>query len=109
MIVVRADVPVAPDRREEALDAVSTLVAESRTEAGVLDYRAATDLHDPNVVRFVECYEDEDALDAHEQTDHYRAWLDALPDLLDGGVDALDVTQFVVSEAFDPNENPDAA
>ena len=69
MIVVRADVPVVPDRREEALDVASTLVAESRTEAGVLDYRAATDLHDPNVLRFVECYEDEDALDPNENPD----------------------------------------
>ena len=108
MIAVHASVPIVPNRRERALDLVETLVAETRAEDGVLDYRAATDVTDPNVIRFFERYEDEAALETHSQTDHYREWLDALPDLLDGDFDDLDVTQFVVEEAFDPNADADS-
>ena len=103
MIVVHASVPVVSDRREEALDRVRNLAEQSRAEEGVVDYWATTDLSDPNVVRFFERYEDEAALDAHQRTDHYREWAGALPDILDGDADDIDVTQFVVAEAFDPN------
>jgi quinol monooxygenase YgiN len=107
MIVVHASVPVDPERREEALDRVEDLLAETRAEEGVIDYRAATDLDDSNVVRFFERYEDEAALEAHVESDHYREWMDALPNLLDGDLDAVGVTQFVVEEAFDPNADRD--
>ncbi|WP_137283731.1 putative quinol monooxygenase [Halorussus salinisoli] len=103
MIVVHASVPVRPERREEALERVATLADETRAEDGVLDYAATTDVQEPNVVRFFEQYEDEAALEAHQRTDHYRTWTDALPDVLDGGVEDVEVTQFVVEEAFDPN------
>ncbi|NEU57710.1 putative quinol monooxygenase [Halorussus sp. MSC15.2] len=103
MIVVHASVPIDPDRREEALERVRDLAERTRAEDGVIDYAATTDLSDPNVVRFFEQYEDEAALDAHQRTDHYREWAEALPEFLDGGVEDLDVTQFAVDEAFDPN------
>lgn len=107
MIVVHASIPVEPDRREEALDHVTTLAEATQAEDGVLDYSATTDVQDPNVVRFVEQYEDEAALDAHQQTDHYGEWMDVLPDVLDGGVEDIEVTQFVVAESFDPNADAD--
>ena len=107
MIVVHASVPVSPDRRERALERVADLAARTRTEDGVIDYRATTDIDEPNVVRFFEQYEDESALEAHMETDHYGEWLDALPDFLDGELRDIDVTQFVVEEAFDPNAGSD--
>ncbi|NHN57708.1 MULTISPECIES: putative quinol monooxygenase [Halorussus] len=103
MIVVHAAVPIDSDRREEALERVRTLAEQSRAEDGVVDYHATTDLDDPNVVRFFERYEDRAALDAHGETDHYRDWMETLPDVLGGDVDDIEVTQFAVSDAFDPN------
>ncbi|WP_435180034.1 putative quinol monooxygenase [Halorussus sp. AFM4] len=103
MIVVHAAVPIDPDRREEALERVRALAEQSRAEDGVVDYRATTDVDDPNVVRFFERYEDRPALDAHGETDHYREWVEALPDILGGDVDDVEVTQFAVTDAFDPN------
>ncbi|MFC4550543.1 MULTISPECIES: putative quinol monooxygenase [Halorussus] len=107
MIVVHAAVPIVPDRRSEALELIEDLADRSRAESGVVDYRATTEVGDPNVVRFFERYEDEAALEAHQASEHYREWAEALPDLLDGGVADLDVTQFVVEEAFDPNADVD--
>lgn len=50
----------------------------------MIDYRATTDVHDPNVIRFFEQYEDADAFEAHTQTGHFQEFESALPDLLNG-------------------------
>lgn len=96
MIVVHASFPIDPDRRDEALDLIEDLVAESQQEDGIIDYRATTDVVDPNVVRFIERYEDREAFEAHTQTDHFQELEAALPDLLAG---EPDVIQFDVDSA----------
>ncbi|WP_222919513.1 putative quinol monooxygenase [Natrinema sp. SYSU A 869] len=98
MIVIHASFPIDPDHREEALELIDDLVAESQQEAGVIDYRAATDVSDPTVVRFFEQYEDEAAFGAHAQADHFQEFAAALPDLLAG---EPDVTRFDVESAED--------
>jgi quinol monooxygenase YgiN len=84
MIVLHATVPLAAEHRDEALGVIADLVEQSRAEEGMIDYRATTDVEDPNTVRFFEQYEDEDALDAHLGTDHYREFAAALPEWLAG-------------------------
>jgi quinol monooxygenase YgiN len=84
MIVVHASFPIDPEYREEALAHIEDLTEPSRAEDGMLDYRATTDVEDPNVVRFVERYEDDEALAAHTQTDHFQAFEAALGDWLAG-------------------------
>lgn len=84
MIVLHAVFPLDPAKRDDALDLIEDLAEQSRAEDGMIDYRAATDISDPNVVRFFEQYEDEAAFEAHSQTDHYEAFAAALPDLLAG-------------------------
>jgi quinol monooxygenase YgiN len=96
MLVVRATFPVDPDSREEALDLVRNLAAQSRAEEGVVDYRVATDAEDETVFRFFEQYEDEAAFGAHAESDHFEAFEEALPDLLAG---EPQVTRFDVSDA----------
>ncbi|WP_276270986.1 putative quinol monooxygenase [Haloarcula litorea] len=89
MIVLHASFPIDPDKREEALDLIEDLVEQSQAEEGMIDYRATTDVNDPNVVRFFEQYEDEAAFEAHTQTDHFQEFEAALPDLLDGEPEIL--------------------
>jgi len=89
MIVLHATFPFDPDERDRALDLIDDLAAKSRQEEGMIDYRAATDVEDPNVVRFVERYEDEAAFEAHTQTDHFQEFEAALPDLLAGEPEVL--------------------
>ncbi|OLZ41462.1 antibiotic biosynthesis monooxygenase [Natrinema saccharevitans] len=96
MIVIHASFPIDPDRREEALELIEDLVDESQTEDGMIDYRATTDVAEPNVVRFFERYEDEAALGAHTQTGHFQEFEAALPDLLAGDPE---VTRFDVESA----------
>ena len=96
MIVLHARFPVDPDRRDEALELVETLVEQSNREEGMLEYRAAIDVEDENTIRFFEQYDDEDALEAHNQTEHFRAFEEKLPELLAG---EPEVVQFEVSDS----------
>jgi quinol monooxygenase YgiN len=90
MLVIHASMPLKPERRDEALDQIADLAETVREEEdGVLDYRATTDVNDPNVVRFLERYEDEQALATHSQTDHYQAFAEALPGWLAGEPEVL--------------------
>ena len=89
MILVHATFPIDPAKRAEALELIEDLVAQSQAEAGTIDYRAATDVSEPNVVRFLERYEDTDAFESHTGTEHFRAFEEALPDLLDGEPEVL--------------------
>lgn len=96
MIVIHASFPIDPDSREDALDLIGGLVEDSNEEDGIIDYRAATDVNDPNLVRFFEQYEDEDALAAHSTSDHFQEFQEALPEFLAG---EPTVTQFEVDSA----------
>lgn len=84
MIVIHASFPIDPDRRDEALELIDDLVDQSQEEDGLIEYRATTDVQEPNVVRFFEHYEDADALESHTDTAHFQEFEAALPDLLAG-------------------------
>ncbi|MFQ3320143.1 MAG: quinol monooxygenase YgiN [Natronomonas sp.] len=74
MIVMHAEMPIAPDSREEALDLARELAEESRAEAGVIDYRVTTDIEATNTVRVIEQYEDTDAVESHMSSDHFESF-----------------------------------
>lgn len=74
MIVMHAEMPIAPDSREAALDLFEDLAAASRAEDGVVDYRVTTDVESPNTVRVIEQYEDAEAVDAHMSSDHFESF-----------------------------------
>lgn len=95
MIVLNATIPVDPDSREQAIDAATTLAQASREEEGVVDYRVTADLEDENVVRIFEQYEDEAAVDAHMESDHFLAFQGQVPEFAGGEVELY---RFDVSE-----------
>ena len=68
VLVLHATFPLDPATRDEALDHIETLVEQSQQEEGMIEYRAATDVSDPNMVRLFEQYEDAAAFEAHSQT-----------------------------------------
>lgn len=98
MIHVHATLPIDPDRRGDAIELAQELAAESRAEEGVIDYRVGTDVEDPSIFRFVEQYEDEAALAAHGDTEHFQAFQEAIVELLAG---EPELTQFNVEGVSD--------
>ncbi len=98
MIVIHASIPIDPDRRDEALDLVKELAESSRAEEGIINYRATTDVNDPNVLRFIEQYKSEAAVEAHLETEHFKSFEEALPDLIAGEPEVLQFEVESVSE-----------
>ncbi|SEV88437.1 putative quinol monooxygenase [Natrinema salifodinae] len=96
MLIIHATFPIDPDSRDEALELVRDLAERSREEDGIIDYRVTTDVENPDTFRFFERYEDEDAFDAHAETDHFETFEAALPELLAG---EPEVTRFDVESA----------
>jgi quinol monooxygenase YgiN len=95
MQIVYAVLTAAPEHREAVIDHAREIAAASREEPGVIDYRVATDVEDPNVLRFVEQYDSEEAVEAHSETEHYEAFAEAvIPDLL---ASEPEITQFEVT------------
>lgn len=70
MIVKHSEVPVKAESRERALKAMEWMAIESRAEPGVIDYRVTVDIEEPNVLRIVEQYEDSEAAQSHESSEH---------------------------------------
>ncbi|MFD1599065.1 putative quinol monooxygenase [Halobellus rarus] len=96
MIVLHATFPIKPEKRSEALNLVENLVEQSNREPGMIDYQAATDVRDENVIRFFEQYEDAEAFESHTGTDHFQEFEAALDDLLAG---EPEVVRFDVASA----------
>lgn len=84
MIVIHATFPVDPDERDRVIEHIKELEAQTREEDGVIEYDAATDIDDPNLIRFTERYEDEQAFGAHTQTEHFAEFEQILPEVLAG-------------------------
>jgi quinol monooxygenase YgiN len=97
MYVIKATIPLDPDEREAGVEAARELARNCREhEDGVIDYRVAVDVDDETVLRFFEQYEDEAAVEAHGETDHYQAFQEQIPEFIGG---EAEVVRFEVSEA----------
>lgn len=94
MIVAHSEVPVKPAARATARELLAEMAVRSRAEAGVVDYRVATDVEDPNTFRIIERYEDEAAFESHESSDHLERFQSAIAPCLSEGAE---LTRFTVT------------
>jgi len=76
MIAVIAKVPVQPEKKDEALAAVKTLMAEVAKEDGTLYYTLNIDDKNPDTLVFMERYKDMDALAFHGATPHFKEFME---------------------------------
>lgn len=76
MIAVIAKVPVQPEKKEDALAAVKTLMAGVAEEEGTLYYTLNVDEKNPDTFVFMERYQDMDALAVHGSTPHFKEFME---------------------------------
>lgn len=88
MFVVNGTVPIDPVHRDEAQELFAEIAEESREESGIIDYRVAMDVDEPSRFRFIEQYEDDDAFEEHMETEHIQEFMNKLPELVAGDIDA---------------------
>ena len=72
-IILNAHLHAAPGRENELGNALRSLVAPSRLEPGCLTYELHQDVERPGSFMFYEKFADQEALDAHLATDHFKA------------------------------------
>lgn len=70
-IEVVAILDAAPDHAQTVAGILAALVAPSQAEPGCLLYELRKDRADPHRFVFIETWENQAALDAHEQTAHF--------------------------------------
>jgi len=82
MLVVRVLVQVLPEKRERFIEISTPLIAQTNNEPGCLFYSCYQDLADPNKFLFYEEYENQAAIDFHNQTEHRIQWWNAVQAVL---------------------------
>jgi quinol monooxygenase YgiN len=64
----------APEDRAEIAEVLRVLVAASRREPGCVSYIAHHVEGDPDTIVIYEQYRDEDALTAHQESEHFKKY-----------------------------------
>jgi autoinducer 2-degrading protein len=92
-------VRVRPEARQRFLEAIEAdALGSERDEAGCLRFNVLQDAADPEVYYFYEVYRDQQALEAHRETPHFRAWL-AVRACLDSEPEVLQCRTLFPAEA----------
>jgi len=81
MIVIIGHLQTSPENAGRLKEAAAPLVAASRAEPGNIAYAFAEDIGAPGLLHFLERWESDAALAAHNGTQHLAAFLMALPGL----------------------------
>ncbi|KXL52727.1 putative monooxygenase YcnE [Anaerotignum neopropionicum] len=71
MIVLIAKSVVPQKNKEAFLQVAEKLVSETRKEAGCIFYDFVKDSNEENVYYFVEKYTDQEAVEAHKNSEHF--------------------------------------
>jgi quinol monooxygenase YgiN len=84
MIYVIAELSIKPGSAEKAAAEARKTVAETNKEKGCIFYQMHLNVSDPTKLVVVERWESREALDAHIQTPHLKAWRAAGADFVTG-------------------------
>ena len=72
MITIVAKCKIKAGMAEEYKIAAKPLIEASQKEAGCIAYNLYEDIADPNVFAFIEHWEDQAAIDAHNNSEHVK-------------------------------------
>ncbi len=80
MLLVEGHLKIAADKVDTARPQIAELVKATRAEDGCIDYAMSEDLGDRGLIRFVERWRDQAALDAHMKSPHMKTFGRSLRD-----------------------------
>lgn len=97
MISVIAKVPLQDGKAEEFTEAFKEIASGVATEEGNFLYSLSFSKKEPNVAVIMERYQDKDALGAHSQSDHYKAFGSKIKDIVSGPPEVVIMNEIVVA------------
>ncbi len=71
-----------PECREEALKLIAELIAKTRQEPGNISYVYCKDTKDPDYYAMIEEWKDQEALEAHMQSEHFNYYIPKLSQMM---------------------------
>ena len=78
MIIVTGRVVIKEGALKKLIPAMASMIAATRSEPGCVDYTYGPDIADPNAFLVFEKWETWEALEAHFEKPHLKAWRAAL-------------------------------
>ena len=96
MIVVAGTIRVPPEKIAEAKPHIERVITGSRAEPGCVIYSFGFDVLEEGLIRVFEVYRDQAALEAHRNSDHFKAWRVSNPGI---GAHDRQITVYQVSDA----------
>jgi quinol monooxygenase YgiN len=94
MIIIHAFIHVNPKHRKEFLEQAVQVTIQSQAEEGNISYRLYEETDQPNKFVILEEWKDQTAIEHHEETSHFKKFINDVPDLL---LEPLYVAKYVVS------------
>ncbi|MGB8001352.1 MAG: putative quinol monooxygenase [Anaerobacillus sp.] len=82
MIITHAKLQINSAREEGFLEEVRSLIAKSREEEGNISYTLMKDVDEENVFTMVEIWEDFSAVERHNASEHFQAFVGKAPEYL---------------------------
>lgn len=86
MLKLVAPTKIYADKIEAYHAAVKELVQKSNEEEGCIFYTVNQDINDPTIHYFLECWKDQEALDAHMKTEHFTKIVPTLREFVEAQV-----------------------
>ena len=80
--VINARITVKPDAIEQFLSYASVIVLASNMEQGCLVYNLYQEVGNPTAFIFYEEYADQDAVDFHNSTNHFKTFIGQITNIL---------------------------
>ncbi|OPY23200.1 MAG: Antibiotic biosynthesis monooxygenase [Methanobacterium sp. PtaU1.Bin097] len=98
MIMVTAKMTAKPGERNNIILKAKDLIESSRSESGCISYNLYTSTEDDDVLMMLEQWKNQDVLDSHLKTEHFKAFGAAVEDIL---ARELDINVYSVDQIND--------
>lgn len=82
MIIIHAEMKVNREVDTEFLESVQELIDSSRAEAGNVSYKLLKDTNQDDVYLMIEQWKDQEAVEAHNASSHFQAFVAKAPQYL---------------------------
>jgi quinol monooxygenase YgiN len=82
VIILTATITAKLGKRDELISKSQDLIKSTRSEPGCISYDLYASTENDDALVMIEQYENKEALDAHMQSDHFKAFCGATADIL---------------------------
>jgi len=86
MIMVTAKITAKPDEKDEIISKAQDLIDSSRFEPGCISYNLYASTEEENVLLMLEQWENQEVLQLHMQTEHFKAFNASIENILENEV-----------------------